>query len=396
MNPGAPVEFFRDLQGFRDFAELGDPSHYREAPRDWIVVITDVEGSTKAIQEGRYKTVNMVGAATVAALVNAVGSREIPFVFGGDGSTALVPASALPRVKAALARSRAISERQFGLRLRIGLVPHADLIREGSAVQVARFELAPGNAIAFFRGRGLSLAESWVKSGRYLLETVDSELDFDPHRGLSCRWAPLANARGLYLSILIKINETEIADSGAFSKQLLGELDELMGTDESCPVRADSLAPERLAVATRLETMFRLEGWTLRGFLRSTALNLFVRFLNTGLAPRWVFDMRRYKDETVPNSDYRKFDEMVRMVVDVNGPIRDRVRSLLEDHRRAGRIFYGLHESDTAIMTCFVQEHTHNRHLHFIDGGGGGYAMAARELKRQMKAAASAEQQISS
>jgi hypothetical protein len=29
------------------------------------------------------------------------------------------------------------------------------------------------------------------------------------------------------------------------------------------------------------------------------------------------------------------------------------------------------------------------QHIHFIDGGNGGYAMAAKELKRQLKAPAS-------
>src|SRR5271169_6282939 len=83
--------FFASMPGFRDFAALMDESHYVEAPEDWTVVVTDVEGSTQAIQEGRYKTVNMVGAATIAAVVNATGQWDLPFVFGGDGATALVP-----------------------------------------------------------------------------------------------------------------------------------------------------------------------------------------------------------------------------------------------------------------------------------------------------------------
>jgi hypothetical protein len=42
---------------------------------------------TKAIAEGRYKAVNMAGAAVIAAVTNALEGREFPFVFGGDGAS---------------------------------------------------------------------------------------------------------------------------------------------------------------------------------------------------------------------------------------------------------------------------------------------------------------------
>ena len=40
-------------------------------------------------------------------------------------------------------------------------------------------------------------------------------------------------------------------------------------------------------------------------------------------------------------------------------------------------------------MTCFVKSTTQNQHIHFIDGGDGGYAAAAKQLKKQMAAATS-------
>jgi Protein of unknown function (DUF3095) len=37
-------------------------------------------------------------------------------------------------------------------------------------------------------------------------------------------------------------------------------------------------------------------------------------------------------------------------------------------------------------MTCIVQSYNGN-HLHFVDGSDGGYALAAHQLKQQLKAA---------
>jgi len=42
-----------------------------------------------------------------------------------------------------------------------------------------------------------------------------------------------------------------------------------------------------------------------------------------------------------------------------------------------------VHVADAALMTCLVFDLEESRHLHFIDGGDGGLAMAARQLKAQ-------------
>ena len=77
-------------------------------------------------------------------------------------------------------------------------------------------------------------------------------------------------------------------------------------------------------------------------------------------------------------------DETLRMVVDCTPAMRAEVERLLEGYHALGTLSYGLHVSDTALMTCFVQNYN-GRHLHFIDGGDGGYAFAARGLKERIR-----------
>lgn len=43
-------------------------------------------------------------------------------------------------------------------------------------------------------------------------------------------------------------------------------------------------------------------------------------------------------------------------------------------------------------MTCVVQSPINNKHIHFIDGADGGYALAALRLKDQLKTSGSMAQ----
>ena len=79
--------FYADLPQQNDFLGVTDPRSFTPAPADWYVVLTDVRGSTKAVETGRYKEVNLIGAASIVALLNISRETDIPFIFGGDGAT---------------------------------------------------------------------------------------------------------------------------------------------------------------------------------------------------------------------------------------------------------------------------------------------------------------------
>jgi len=377
------TQFYQEMIAFKEFSQLTEDRHYTEAPIDWWVVITDVQGSTKAIEAGQYKTVNMVGASSIAAVVNAAGTREIPFVFGGDGATALIPASARERVAQALAQSAEVALAQFGLKLRVGLVPVAELVKAGAPVRVCKYELATNNYLAFFKGQGLTLAETWVKAGQYAL-TVQTAPQFDPHLGLSCRWAPLENTRGLILSILIKIKPG--LNDVLLLSEVIREIDDIVGLSapESHPIKPDAVHADKMGRAAKLEAVYsRKAFWVTQFTVR------LIMFLGILIEKGWLklkaVDLDGYKKSLRVNSDYRKYDEMLRLVVDCTPAMRDQIAQKLESLHQSGKVYYGLHESSHALMTCFVQNSSDNQHVHFIDGGDGGYAMAARQLKQQMK-----------
>src|SRR5687768_18602113 len=85
--------FYADVPVFRGFASVTDFAHYRSLPEDWWLGVADVVQSTQAIAQNRYKAVNMAGAAVIAGVGNALGGRDIPDVFGGDGASLAVSAA---------------------------------------------------------------------------------------------------------------------------------------------------------------------------------------------------------------------------------------------------------------------------------------------------------------
>ena len=93
------------------------------------------------------------------------------------------------------------------------------------------------------------------------------------------------------------------------------------------------------------------------------------------------FDPARYSAAVVANADFRKFDGMLRTVLDVSVEEADRLEAWLEEAYREGRLTYGLHRDRQALMTCLVFNLEASEHVHFIDAAGGGFARAAEGFK---------------
>src|SRR5689334_18092901 len=155
--------FFAQLPELSDFAQVTEPRHYCDAPESWHIAITDVRGSTRAIEEGRYRDVNALGVASIVALCNATRDVQLPYVFGGDGATVLVPGRHIEKYRAALRGARRVAEDAYGLELRVALVPIAELMAEAHPVRVARFRASANVCLAMFAGSGFAEAERRVK-----------------------------------------------------------------------------------------------------------------------------------------------------------------------------------------------------------------------------------------
>jgi hypothetical protein len=92
-----------------------------------------------------------------------------------------------------------------------------------------------------------------------------------------------------------------------------------------------------------------------------------------------------YRRQFLENTDFRKFDEALRFVLDLNDQQRGAVETTLKQLHAERRLAYGMHLSDHALITCMVGGYDGD-HVHFVDGAEGGYALAAKPLKAQLAA----------
>ena len=93
------------------------------------------------------------------------------------------------------------------------------------------------------------------------------------------------------------------------------------------------------------------------------------------------FSPAKYAREVVENSDFRKFDDTLRMVIDCTPKLADEIERQLTEAAASGTVRFGLHRQDKAMMTCFTPSPIDANHVHFIDGALGGYTNAATALK---------------
>ncbi|MBX3251286.1 MAG: DUF3095 domain-containing protein [Myxococcales bacterium] len=381
--------FYAELTEIERFEDVADLGRYRAAPSAWYVVLTDVRGSTKAIEAGRYKDVNALGVASIVAVRNAAPGLELPYVFGGDGATLLVPGSRLEAIKPALRGLRRTAEEAFGLGLRVGVVPVSELRAAGHDVLVARFRASGDAAFAMLGGSGLSEAERLVKDpdvgARYEVDEGPSDADY---AGFQCRWQPIPAQRGEMLSLLVQARAEDRRAAGRIYADVFAAIQRILEGD------GRPVARETLRLATRaalFDAEAKLKSGRAAGLVhawrrvQASSVTRIGRFL---LKTGWNalgFPGATYRDAVVANTDFRKFDDTLRMVIDVTPEQHAAIEQLLSAEHAAGRLVYGMHTAAAALMTCVITD-TKANHVHFVDGADGGYALAAKQLKAQLKA----------
>ncbi|EKJ87979.1 Protein of unknown function (DUF3095) [Leptospira meyeri] len=385
-------DFYKNLKPSPSFKNLFDGGVPTKVPDDWFILITDIVGSTKAIEEGRYKDVNTAGGLTAIAVANVYGHMNFPFVFGGDGVTFLLPVHLLFPIRSAIADTISQVRSAFGLDMRAGIVPVQELYRAGAELYLSKFRASAQYVQCSLFGDALPLAETWIKEGKdesYLVRENEKILPAD-FTGFTCRWQDIPSERGEIVSLIVKPIHRDIEVCKKTVTRVLNFIRSEYGEEgEYHPLRVNRIELDS-GPYLRKEALARVgKSNGIRFYL--TLANIWFERIVVAIVMRFGiplhsghYSLNKLKDYQVLSADYRKYDGTLKMVIDGSHEHREALVSFLNQMESEDFLRYGIFVSNRSLMTCVLKVAS-SEEVHFVDGADGGFTMAAKSLKEKLK-----------
>ena len=198
--------------------------------------------------------------------------------------------------------------------------------------------------------------------------------------GLSCRFEEIPSVRGVILSVLV------VPAKGADPFRFRKVIEDIIGLVEQSPDAGRPVPsggpPLRWPPAgVEYEARAARGGPLLKRRTVVLAVTLWAYVVMRFGIKVGNFVPKNYVQQVVENSDFRKYDDGLRMILDCTEELERALAALLAKAASERIVRYGLHRQDAAMMTCFTPSVMRSDHVHFIDGARGGYASAASALK---------------
>ncbi|MDZ4794439.1 MAG: DUF3095 domain-containing protein [Bacteroidota bacterium] len=353
-----------------------------KVPANWHVLITDVRQSTAAVANGLHETVNLIATGSIVAVLN-IAYREnltVPFFFGGDGATFIVPPFILDAVMKALVLHQQNTMQNFNLQLRVGHVPVEAIYSNGHQLQISKLRASATFSIPVLIGNGLSYAEKVIKGEDYLLTSPLLGEEILDLSGMQCRWDKIKPPQNNdeVVSLLV-IAPDGVQQTEAF-KKVIEQLDKIYGTPEKrTPISTSRLRLKGTLKKIGTEMRVRLGGYNPFYLMKTWFTTLIgTLYFRTKLG-------KSYLTQLVDMSDTLVIDGRINTVFSGTTAQRKQLETELDKLEEAGLIRYGLFVSKESVMSCYVRSMDDN-HVHFVDGSDGGYTKAAGMLKKKLLA----------
>lgn len=301
-----------------------------------------------------------------------------------------IPPSVKSEVKQAILGAKRLALEQFALSLRVGMVPVADVRHGGYEIWVGKHQVSDAYTQAVFRGGGASYAEKLLKApenDHYRFELTEAGNESADFSGFECRWQDVPSRHGEVLSLILTTQDEYDAGSDEIYKEILDQINLIYGSpNDYAPIHPEELhlnnGHGRLKDETSIRTGFVNIFARLYYKARLSAILRITDLVTKQNIRTYRQDWNAYKKDVVANSDFRKFDDTLRMVISGTPRKGKKLISYLEQQYQAGKIYYGTHSAEATLLTCMVFDYEAN-HFHFIDGSNGGYALAAANMKKQ-------------
>lgn len=360
---------------------LGHPSLFHALPADWHVIVVDIEKSTEAVERGLHQDVNLVATGSIVTVLNQIKNKhpklKIPYFFGGDGATFLVPDSILEELRIALDNYSKHVQKNFQLVLRVGTMPVSELYAKEIQLYIAKLKLNRHLTIPVILGNGLRYAEKTIKARyRQAEEKLDPSLPLDLE-GMQCRWNEIEPPVEEEKIVCLLVSCVQENLQAVVYQGVIAEIDRLFGgLEERQPIVAQQLNLNLAVAKVRKEMYARLGKYDLIYLLKN--------WLATVIGKYYYFEFsqngKNYLDKVSKLSTTLMLDGNINSVISGTQSEIDALLAYLDTQEQAGKLIYGVHVTHSSIMSCYVLDHKSN-HVHFVDGTEGGYTTAAKMFK---------------
>jgi len=359
---------------------LNDEALFIQVPADWHIVITDIKNSTKAVLNGQHQTVNFLATGSIVIVLNIANKMnvDVPFFFGGDGATFIVPPLIIDAVMQALSKYKVNSLNNFELELRAGVVPVRKIYDDGYELRVSKHSRSSVFSIPVVLGQGLDYAEKLIKGEDYLADKYPDDEDEPDMTGMQCRWDRIAVPEDQEEVIALLVTAREGVRQSAVLRKVIQLMDEIYGPPQQRqPISINKLRLKTSYNSLKTELLARLGKSRVLKVIHAMILNAY------GYIYFRTLKGKLYLEQSVQMSDTLVIDGRINTVISGTAAQRFSLEERLQQMETAGEIYYGLHISNASIMSCYVRN-MDDAHIHFVDGSDGGYTQAARMLKAKL------------
>ena len=347
----------------------------------WCVIITDIKRSTAAVNSGLHENVNLIATGSIVAVLNIAfkANISVPFFFGGDGATFIVPPSIVDDVMKSLLKYKDNTLQNFNLDLRTGIMPVAEIYRNGHTLNICRFSSAETFSIPIVLGDGLAYAEQVIKGENYLLAGHDTAIDEIDLSGMQCRWDKIEPPENRDEVVTLIVIASEIAQQAVVFSKVILHLDQIYGSPEKRqPISVPKLIFRTSFTSLGKEMKHRLGKIKFLELIKSWFINVYgYIYFRTDRG-------KKYLKQLVEMSDTLVVDGRINTVITGTAKQRLALAQALNQLEKNNEILYGFYVSGESVMSCYVRD-LEDDHIHFVDGADGGYTRAAGILKQKIQ-----------
>lgn len=358
-------------------------SFFTPLPKNWFVLVADIKDSTGAVLNNQHNEVNLAATGCIVAVLNSLKKNKknsVPYFFGGDGATFLVPNLYQEQLLEVLQLQKEHVKLQWNLDLVVGYISIDDVYKKGFQIQLSKIKLNKYLQIPVVLGSGLKFAEDLIKK-TFLAEKKSTSLPRVPDlKGMECRWEKIAPPSSTSSVICLLVYcENEILQRSIYL-EVFSRLTSIFGDLESRqPISISKLKLEATFEKIKREMLATIGRYSFRFLFKK----LFETYIGK-LYFKYSKEGRMYLRTTKALSETVMLDGLINTIITGNEVQIKKLTEYLNNLENQGKLVYGIHITHSSIMSCYVQDRK-SEHAHFIDGTEGGYTKAAEMLKTKFK-----------